>query len=154
MGAVAVVETPLARLLLLGARTLLDALHSRLAARGWPAVGQGYGFVLLGVRSEAMTVTQIAALLGVTKQAASKVVAQMKREGLVRTSAHPADSRAVLVAITPHGSEFLAAVEEIYAELESEWAARIGQERLETMRADLTSLLAADGQLPPIRPVV
>lgn len=144
---------PLARLLLLGARTLLDALHSRLAERGWPAVGQGYGFVLLGVRGQAMTVTDIAALLGVTKQAASKVVAQMKRDGLVDSVPHPSDSRAILVEITPRGSEFLATVEEIYAELEAEWAAHIGQERLDAMRADLTSLLAGDGQLPPIRPV-
>lgn len=150
----AVEEVPLARLLLVGARTLVDGLHARLAERGWPPVGQGYGFVLLGVRGQALTITDIAALLGVSKQAASRHVAQMKRDGLVDSAPHPTDSRAVLVEITPRGAAFLAAVEEIYSELEAEWAARIGQDRLDAMRADLTSLLIADGQLPAIRPTL
>jgi DNA-binding MarR family transcriptional regulator len=147
-------EWPLARLLALGTRTLVDGLHSRLAARGWPHVRQGSGYVLLGIRPQAMTVNEVAALLGVTKQASSKLISFMEDDGLVASTPHPDDSRARLIRLTPRGTQFLETVEEIYEELEAEWAARIGQDRLDALRADLSDLLSVDGQFPPIRPTL
>jgi DNA-binding MarR family transcriptional regulator len=147
-------EWPLARLMALGTRVLVDGLHARLADRGQLRVRQGSGFVLVGVRRQAMTVTEIATLLGTTKQAASKLIALMKDDGLVDLTPHPTDSRARLVVITPHGEQFLATVEDIYRELEAEWAVRIGEDRLDAIRTDLTTVLSVDGQFPPIRPTL
>lgn len=145
-------EWPLARLLALGTRVLVDSLHARLAECGWTHVHQGSGYVLLGVRNQSMTVTEVAALLGTTKQAASKLIALMKADGLVDLAPHLTDSRARLVVITQTGERFLETVEKIYRELEADWANRIGPDRLDAIRADLTTLLAVDGRLPIIRP--
>jgi DNA-binding MarR family transcriptional regulator len=155
MGGVAPGGVPLARLFVMGARQLVERLHERLAERGWADVRPAYGYVLGGVREGAMTVSDIAALLGVTKQAASKVVSLMERAGYVEYRADASDARAKLVAITPHGVAFLADAEAIYADLEAEWAAVLGEPAIEAMRETLTTVLRAtnDGALPPVRPL-
>ena len=49
----------------------------------------------------------------------------------------------------------LATVEEVYADLEREWAAALGAERLAGLRADLTAVLStmAGGRLPRVRTI-
>ena len=48
-----------------------------------------------------------------------------------------------------------AAVEEVHADLEREWAVVLGEERLAGLRADLTAVLSSTtgGRLPPVRVV-
>lgn len=145
---------PLARLFAMGFDHMIDNLHLRLAERGWRDVRPAFGFVLLAVRSGPLTTTEIAALLGTTKQAASKLVTSMDAAGYVSHAAHPGDSRAKLVGLTVRGEKLLAAVDGIYRELEDEWAAELGSERVERLREDLAAVLRANhqGQLPPVRP--
>jgi DNA-binding MarR family transcriptional regulator len=79
----------------------------------------------------------------------------MEQAGYLRRDPHADDLRAKAVSLTPRGGELLAAVEEIYAELEDEWAAILDRRRVDALRADLTTVLRAThgGRLPPIRPV-
>jgi DNA-binding MarR family transcriptional regulator len=145
---------PLARLFTMAARQLVDGMHQRLAERGWRDVRPGFGFVLLAVRETPMTPTDLAALTGTTKQAASKLLAAMQRAGYVVRRPHPDDARATLVALAPRGRRLLRAVEETYAELEADWAALLGGGRLEDLRGDLRAVLEATngGKLPAVRP--
>lgn len=145
---------PLARLFAIGYRDLVDALHERLAARGWHDVRRSYGFVLLAARDAGVQVGEIATLLGVTKQAASKLVAAMEEAGYLRRTAHPGDGRARAVALTERGHRLLGAVEEIYTELDAQWAAVLGADRVEALRTDLETVLrhGHGGELPPVRP--
>lgn len=145
---------PLARLFAIGFRELVDALHERLAARGWHDVRRSYGFVLLAAREADVQVGEVAALLGVTKQAASKLVAAMEEAGYVRRAARPGDGRARTVALTERGRQLLVAVEEIYGELDAQWAAVLGADRVEALRTDLETVLrhGHGGVLPPVRP--
>jgi len=149
-----VTDVPLARLFAMAFRYLIDELHARLADRGWPPMRPPYGFVLVAARERPLTSGAIAELMGMTKQAASKLVDAMEGEGFVRRRPDGDDARAKLVELTPRGHELLAAVEEIYADLESEWAKVVGRRRVEAIRADLLTVLrtAHDGDLPPIRP--
>jgi DNA-binding MarR family transcriptional regulator len=147
--------TPLARLFAIGYRSMIDALHERLATRGWPNVRPNYGFVLLAARGPGIQASEIAALMGISKQAASKLVEAMEQAGYLRRDPHTDDLRAKVVTLTASGDELLAAVEQIYAELEDEWAAILNRDRVDAMRADLTTVLRAThgGRLPAIRPV-
>ena len=61
-----------------------------------------------------------------TKQAASKLVTSLEDAGYVRRVAHGSDGRAKAVTLTARGGDLLATVEEIYAEIEAEWAAVLG----------------------------
>src|SRR5215475_5353699 len=115
--AVVTVTIPLARLLAMAYRQLIDDLHDRLAAAGHSDVRPEFGYVLLAVREQPTTGADIALLLGVTKQAASKLIDEMERGGYVKRQAHGDDGRAKAIAITARGKTFLALVESIYDDL-------------------------------------
>lgn len=145
---------PLARLFAMAFRSLIDALHQRLEERGWSDVKPAYGFVLLAARSRNITVNDVAALMGMTKQAASKLVMGMEESGYVDRETDPGDTRARIVQLTARGHALLETVERIYGELEDEWAAVIGAKRVESLRRDLITVLEAahGGELPAVRP--
>jgi DNA-binding MarR family transcriptional regulator len=145
---------PLARLMAMAFRTIIDELHERLHARGWKDVRPAYGYVLLAARDASITGNEVAALMGVTKQAASKLIDAMEAAGYVRRREHPDDARSKHIELSARGQRLLATVESIYAEIEREWAAAIGESALERMRGDLSRALHAlhDGELPAIRP--
>jgi DNA-binding MarR family transcriptional regulator len=145
---------PLARLLLLAHRQLVDGLHEQLRERGWKDVRESYGFVLLATRGTPTTTTDLAALLGVSKQATSKLLDAMEASRYVQRTADPDDARMKVVALAPRGHELLAVVEAIYAELEGEWDAAVGPKALGQVRATLTDVVLAgnDGVLPEVRP--
>lgn len=148
-------EVPLARLFAIAYRHLVVGLHERLVARGWRDVRPPYGYVLLACRDAPTTSGEIATLLGVSKQAASKLVDGMVAASLVRRTTSREDSRAKLLALTPRGHRLLAVVEEIYDELEAEWAAVVGRPTVTAVRDGLVTVLtsAYGGVLPPVRPV-
>ena len=134
---------PLARLLNVAFGALIEDLHARLESRGWPAMRQAYGYVLVTAQgSEPCRVTDLAQVLGVTKQAASQVVDAMAAQDLVRREPDPSDARARVVVLTARGRRLLAVVEEVYRELEGEWAAVIGEAGVERLRADLQAVIA------------
>lgn len=145
---------PLARLFAIAYRQLIDGLHERLRELGWTDVREAFGFVLLAARERPTSITELSALLGVTKQAASKLVDVMAGCGYVSRGADPQDGRQRPVALTGRGQELLAAVEQVYAELECRWAEVIGAAQVESMRRDLLQMLSGDGDgsLPPVRP--
>jgi DNA-binding MarR family transcriptional regulator len=146
---------PLARLFLSAAGLLVEGLHERLAERGWTEVRHSWGFVIGRLMSGPSTVSDLAAFLGVSKQAASKTVEHMEAHGLVRVSPYPGDGRRKAVELTPDGERFRRDVEAIYAEVEASWAATIGAQTMERIRERLTAAIVAmnDGTLPPPAPL-
>jgi DNA-binding MarR family transcriptional regulator len=155
VGAVSRPSVPLARLFALGYRALIDGLHAELPRRGWTDVRPAFGFVLLALRDAPASLRDLPAVLGTSKQAVSKLVDAMVEAGYVERGADPGDARAKQVRLSARGRRLLATVEEVYADLEREWAAVLGEERLAGLRADLTEALSATagGRLPPVRTV-
>ncbi len=147
-------RTPFARLFAVGYRTLIEDLHRELHSRGWTDVRPAYGFVLLAA-ADVTTVGDLAALMGMTKQAASKLVDDMVGGGYLGRSTAGADARRKDVRLTARGRALLDEVESIYREMDERWAATLGADRIERVRTDLeTVLLDPDThQLPPIRPL-
>jgi DNA-binding MarR family transcriptional regulator len=148
-------DVPLARLFAIAYRHLVVGLHERLVSRGWRDVRPHYGYVLLACRDRPTTSGELATLLGISKQAASKLVDGMVEASLVRRTTSRDDSRAKLVALTARGRRLLAEVEEIYVELEAGWAEVVGRPTVAAVRAGLVTVLtsAYGGVLPPVRPV-
>ena len=155
MGAVSEPPVPLARLFAVGYRVLVDGLHEELPRRGWSDVRPAFGFVLLALRDSPVALRALPGVLGTSKQAVSKLVDAMVAAGYVERDTDPDDARAKRVRLSDRGRRLLAAVEEVYADLERDWAAVLGEERLAGLRSDLTTVLsaAAGGRLPPVRTV-
>lgn len=147
-------STPLARLLAMAYRSLIDDLHRELAARGWREVRPAYGFLLLALAGGPVSLRGLVATLGTSKQAVSKLADGMVAAGLVERVADARDARAKDLRLTDRGHALLTDVEEIYGELEAGWAAVLGADGVEELRRDLESVVRAahDGALPPVRP--
>lgn len=148
-------QTPLARLFAMAYRLLVDQLHERLAARGWTDVRPAFGFALLALRGGPALLRDLPAALGTSKQAASKLVDAMVEAGYVERATDPDDARAKRVRLSRRGHELLAAVEDIYRELERDWTRQLGSARLAELRGDLEAVLrvAHGGTLPAVRTV-
>lgn len=146
---------PLARLLAMSFRAMIDELHARLRHRGWPDVRPAYGFVLLALRDGPTTAKDVAALMGTTKQAASQLVDAMEAAGFVTRVASSRDGRVRELVLADRGRRLLAAVEEIYAEIEGDWSAEVGAPDLATTRHALLRVVLAtnDAVLPAVRPI-
>jgi DNA-binding MarR family transcriptional regulator len=149
-------DQPLGRLLAMALTAVIDELHERLAAAGWPRVRPMSGFVLLAVRDRPRNIGEVGELLGVTKQAAAKVVASLVDEGLVERRADPDDRRAAVLGLTPDGRRFLADAEAAYQTIEAGWAEVAGRRDVAALRRTVSTVLSSryGPQEPPVRPVL
>jgi DNA-binding MarR family transcriptional regulator len=139
-------ELPL--LLLLGFRTLIDELHSRLAAVGHPDARPMHGFVCQAVGPEGASAVEVGQRLGVSKQAAGKLIATLEQAGYVTREPDADDARRKLVRLSTRGSDLLVQSARIFDELRADWAAVLGGERLNAIEGDLRRVTAgAHGRL-------
>lgn len=145
---------PLARLFAIAYRQLITDLHAELARRGWDDIRPAYGFALLALRAGPMSSSDLAGLMGMTKQASSKLVDALLSAGYVRRRESRGDARVRPIELTRRGRDLQTAAEEIYRELEARWATVIGADRLAALRSDLIAVVREEnGELPPVRPL-
>lgn len=125
-----------------------DEFHRRLAERGYGDIRHGHGCVFRYVEREGVRLTDLAELAGHSKQAVGEFVAELEAMGYVERVADPADRRAKIIRLTPHGEEARKTALEIFAAIEREWAERIGEERVAALRdalEDLHAIRRAEG---------
>lgn len=145
---------PLARLLAIAYRQLITDLHAELAEQGWVEIRPAYGFALLALRDGPLPGSELGAVLGMTKQASSKLIDALVEAGYARRLASPGDARVRPVELTDRGDALLTAAESIYHSLENQWSEIIGSDRVAALRDDLVAVVSQrDGQLPPVRPL-
>ena len=129
-------EVPL--LLGMAFRAMNDHLHARLAELGREPVRPAHGYVFRYLADHsAATMVDLAAHLGVTKQAASKTVTELVDWGYLERHPHPVDRRAQILRLTERGREYVREADQLWAEAEQEWAELIGPERLAAIHRDL-----------------
>jgi DNA-binding MarR family transcriptional regulator len=120
-------------------RNLTRELNDRLAEEGFGAVRTSMGFAFQRLAGGGATSGELAAHLGITKQAAGQLVDEMERHGLARRTPGP-DGRTKTVVMTERGYECTRAATRISIEIEQRWARRVGAERLDALVADLRAL--------------
>ncbi|MGW5370440.1 MarR family winged helix-turn-helix transcriptional regulator [Streptomyces sp. NPDC004009] len=134
--------------LLAVAGDLVQRIHDGVEARGFTDVRPAHGFAFARLAPDGATVTDLAAHLGVTKQAASQLVEEIVRKGYAERRPHPADARARLVVLTGHGWECARAAEAAAAEVVGAWAGLLGEGEAAALRERLLRI-APQG---PVRP--
>jgi DNA-binding MarR family transcriptional regulator len=118
-------------------------LHQRFAERGHPDVRPPHGRVMQFLDDEGTRVSVLAERAEMTKQSMGELVAHLERLGYVERAPDPSDRRAKLVRATPRGKELYAIAREVVAEIEQEWAERIGKANMRQLRQLLEELNAA-----------
>lgn len=134
--------------LLAAANALIDGIHAGVVARGFDDLRPAHGFAFTRLAPDGATISDLAAHLDVTRQAASQLVDELEAKGYVERRPHPADGRARLVVLTERGWACTRAAEQAAAEVARNWAGVLGEDRLRALTADL-GRLAPPGRLRP-----
>ncbi|MCF3129989.1 MarR family winged helix-turn-helix transcriptional regulator [Streptomyces olivochromogenes] len=134
--------------LLAVAGDLTQRIHDGVVARGFEGLRPAHGFAFARLAPGGATVTELAAHLGVTKQAASQLVDEIVRKGYAERQPHPQDARARLVVLTERGWACTRAAEEAAAAAVGEWVALLGEGEVRALRGSLARI----APYGPIRP--
>jgi DNA-binding MarR family transcriptional regulator len=128
----------------------IERLRHDLADQGMGTVRPAHVLVLLPLLGGGRRASDLATLLGVSRQAVAQVVGALETGGYVERLDDPGDARAKLVCLTAPGRAALRAVRASAVAVEAEWADRLGADRLAEFRATLTELLTGPpGAGPP-----
>jgi len=133
-------ELPLGVLLFIPTRAMEAATMDGLVRAGYTDMTVAQARIAARIDPGGSRITRLAAAAQVTKQTAGFLVEQLERSGYVERVPDPTDGRARLVKITARGYAAREEVLPALAEVEAEWLAHIGSERMAQLRETLTML--------------
>jgi DNA-binding MarR family transcriptional regulator len=135
-------------ILIVGAdRCVVDRLQATMRAGGHPEMRPPYGFVIRALAAGGLRLTELAERLGVTKQAALKVVDEMEAHRLLERTPAPGDRRAKVLRLTPRGEAVRARALEASEEMEAELREDLGDEAVDAARRVLLRFVERHGAL-------
>jgi DNA-binding MarR family transcriptional regulator len=122
-------------ILVVGAHRLVaDRLNAAVEAAGIPDMRAPFGFVIRALAEAPLELTALADRLGVTKQAAIKVVDEMEARGFLTREPHPTDRRAKHLTLTAQGRAVRAAALAESHRMEAELRAALGDADVDAFR--------------------
>jgi DNA-binding MarR family transcriptional regulator len=126
-----------------------DWLDRELAAAGFGKTGAPDGRVLrLCSETAEVTISEIGRELGVTRQAASKIVAGLRDGGYVSLSPSATDGREKMVRLTAHALDYLRAQRAAERRIESRLRRELGVEAYDALQGLLEALSRRDVRRP------
>jgi DNA-binding MarR family transcriptional regulator len=141
-------DTAVAMLVLRAAAQVADGIQHGLAERGFADVRPAHGFAFVRISAGGASMTDIAAYLGVTKQAASQLVEQLVQRGYVTRETDPGDARSRKLRLTDHGRACTRAAEQAAADTTEAWRRQLGTTALEALHCALQAVVPPG----PLRP--
>ncbi|MFB4307212.1 MarR family winged helix-turn-helix transcriptional regulator [Actinomadura sp. GTD37] len=125
-------------------RVIIDEVHAELAREGHPDLRPMHGFVFQAIGPHGTTAVELGRRLGVSKQAAGKMVESLERAGYVERGADPRDARRKIVRLTARGTDSLARSARIFDRIRGDWARALGADRLGALEDDLRRMTPAE----------
>jgi DNA-binding MarR family transcriptional regulator len=129
------------RLLLRAQRAFSERALLKLRQRGHTRLSMVHTTLLPHLEVNGTQASLLAERAGITKQAAGRVIADLEREGYVQRLPDPSDQRAHKIIFTDAGRQFLVDAYRVKKEIEGEYAALLGAERMQQLRGSLLELL-------------
>jgi DNA-binding MarR family transcriptional regulator len=120
-------------------------LRAVTAVPGGEAMRSSFGFVLRAVAAERPTVSRLAELLGVSKQAASRMADDMVSAGFLRRGDVPGDRRRTPLELTPLGERIRAAALAESVAMEQELREQLGDNAVNRFRTVLSEFVQRNG---------
>jgi DNA-binding MarR family transcriptional regulator len=133
---------------------MLGEFVRRLNARGYQDIRPIDGMAFQVLKAGGITGTELAAELGITKQAVSGMVAHLEELGYVVRVQHPSGGRRQLIQLTERAYTHLDAAGAVLHELEAEIIGQTGRIPVLALRMTLSEVIMAlsGGDIPPLRP--
>lgn len=123
--------------LFLAFRAIIDELHAELAAQGHPGLRPMHGFVFQAIGPGGTTAVELGQRLGVSKQAAGKMIESLERAGYLERTPDPSDARRKIVRLTARARDSLDRSARIFDRIRDEWVRRLGADRVRALEDDL-----------------
>ena len=133
-------ELPLGVLLFIPTRAMEAATMDGLARAGYTDMTVAQARIAARIEPGGSRVVRLAEAAQVTKQTAGFLVEQLERAGYVERVPDPTDGRARLVKIAARGHAAREEVLPVLAEVEAQWRAHVGPERMAQLRETLELL--------------
>jgi len=127
-------------LLYLPYRWLENRVIDALTRAGYVDITVAQMKIVQRIGPEGTRLTELAEQAQVTKQTAGFLVDQLEKAGWVERVPDPSDKRARLVRIAARGEEALPVAAAAVAEVEAEWTAHLGRQRMTQLRNILNEL--------------
>lgn len=144
-------DPDLAIILVAANRCLSDRLIAAVRRAGARDARSAFGFVIRAVDAEEPTVTRLAELLGVTRQAASKLADEMVRRGYLLRVADPDDRRRTHLRLSAKGRRVRERAAAESAAIEAELRAAVGDRAVDGLRRSLLAFVEREGALDEVR---
>jgi DNA-binding MarR family transcriptional regulator len=144
-------EPDLAIILVAANRCLSDRLTTAVRQTGARDARTAFGFVIRAVDAEQPTVTRLAELLGVSRQAASKVSDEMVRRGYLLRAADPADRRRTRLRLSAKGRRVRERAAAESDAIEAELRDAAGPRAVGGLRRALLAFVEREGALEEVR---
>ncbi|HMA10420.1 MAG TPA: MarR family winged helix-turn-helix transcriptional regulator [Steroidobacteraceae bacterium] len=130
-------------LLRLAGQAMQQRLAGWIEASGYQDIQPAHSAVIqpLWQRPEGLRLTELARLSRITKQSMSALVSELESAGYVVRVPDADDARAMRIRLTARGRRYVGDVRAFARQIETEWAAQIGAQRVEHVREALHVLL-------------
>lgn len=123
-------------------RDLSRGLMAKSAAKGHKGLKLNWDTVFLNLDfRDGSRIVDLAQANGLTKQAMSQIVAEIEKQGYIVKQEDPEDGRAKKIALTARGKQLIQDSMCAYDELEAEYQALIGAEKLAQLKAIAAELV-------------
>jgi len=117
-------------------RHMLEGLHEG----GFDDFDAAYLAVFRYPGPQGVRPTDLAAQLGMSKQALNYLLRELERLGYLERQPHPDDLRSKRIVLTDRGTAAVAVIREAVAEMEAAWAKELGARRFANLRDLLVEL--------------
>ncbi len=144
-------EPDLAIILVAANRCLSDRLTAAVRETGARDARTAFGFVIRAVDAEEPTVTRLAELLGVSRQAASKLADEMVQRGYLLRASDPGDRRRTHLRLSAKGRRVRERAAAESATIEAELRAAVGDDAVDGLRRALLAFVEGEGALDEVQ---
>jgi len=127
-------------LLFIPYRALEKRVFDALAEAGFQDFTPAQARVFQRIAPGGSRLTDLAEQAQITKQSAGFLVDQLERAGYVERVPDPTDARARLVRVAERGAKAIPLAAAVVEEVEAEWTAHLGEQRMRQLRQILSRL--------------
>ena len=113
---------------------------ARLHERGFDDFDPAYLTIFRYPGPQGARPTDLAAQLGISKQALNHLLRALERLGYLERKPHPDDQRSKRIVLTQRGLAAVGVIREAVAEMEAAWAKQLGPKRFTQLRNLLLEL--------------
>ena len=134
-------EEMLLRLLFRTTQVMNAEMARRVRARGYEGFQPSFTALLANVDTEGTRIGALARKMGTSRQAASQLLREIEKHGLVERQPDPADRRGIIIRHTPSGRQILLDAMEVMLAIESEYESVLGADGLGRLKKLLKRLV-------------